>query len=178
MLGEVILIQEAVRLALAPPVALVQCAHGAVHSLGVFPPAEIRVGDDQADRYRLGGRAVPFPRSGLRLWDRRSRAAIGRGDERAEDHEDLDPHLFSSSSSSFLRSAGSRERGNVHSLFPISRFTLSSFALFFSIRGSEINLFFFFFSFYLHVYCDFISTRLRSAREEDRNGGRHTFSAL
>lgn len=100
MLGEVILIQEAVRLALAPPVALVQCAHGAVHSLGVFPPAEIRVGDDQADRYRLGGRAVPFPRSGLRLCDRRSRAAIGRGDERAEDHEDLDPHLFSSSSSS------------------------------------------------------------------------------
>lgn len=126
MLGEVILIQKAVRLALVLPVALVQRAHGAVHSLGVFPPAEIRVGDDQADRYRLGGRAVPFPRSGLRLWDRRSRAAIGRGDERAEDHEDLDPHLFSSSSSSFLpslRSAGSRERGNVHSLFPISRFT-------------------------------------------------------
>lgn len=108
MLGEVILIQEAVRLALAPPVALVQCAHGAVHSLGVFPPAEIRVGDDQADRYRLGGRAVPFPRSGLRLWDRRSRAAIGRGDERAEDHEDLDPHLFSSSSSSFLLPSLSR----------------------------------------------------------------------
>lgn len=99
VLGEVILIQEAVQLALhlAPPVvALAQRAHRAIHSLGVLPPAEVGVGDDQADRH-LGGRAVPSSRRELRLRARRSPPAIGRGDDRAEDHEDLDPHLSSSS---------------------------------------------------------------------------------
>lgn len=68
VLGEVILIQEAVQLALplAPPVALAQSAHRAIHGLGVLPPPEIRVGDDQADRH-LGGRAVPSSRRELRL---------------------------------------------------------------------------------------------------------------
>lgn len=122
VLGEVILIQEAVQLALA--LALAQTAHRAIHSLGVLPPPEIRVGDDQADRH-LGGSPVPSSRREPRRVRVRRSPAIGGGDQRAEDHEDLDPHLSSPSSSSFLpsflpsplRSGESGERGNSHS-FP------------------------------------------------------------
>lgn len=172
MLGEVILIQEAVQLALhlAPPVvALAQRAHRAIHSLGVLPPAEVRVGDDQADRH-LGGRAVPSSRRELRLRARRSPPAIGRGDDRAEDHEDLDPHLSSSSfplPSAPLFPSLTRIEKRPFLLDPC--FTSPSTPPFSSpYEGKDGRS--------LLLSLPFVSSLFR--REEDKSGQRHIFSAL
>lgn len=143
VLGEVILIQEAVQLALA--LALAQTAHRAIHSLGVLPPPEIRVGDDQADRH-LGGSPVPSSRREPRRLRARRSPAIGGGDQRAEDHEDLDPHLSSSSFLPFF--SPSLRRIGKFSFFPRS-FSSSQLCR----RCNADKLFFFFF------YFDFISIR-------------------
>lgn len=172
VLGEVILIQEAVQLALhlAPPVvALAQRAHRAIHSFGVLPPAEVRVGDDQADRH-LGGRAVPSSRRELRLRARRSPPAIGRGDDRAEDHEDLDPHLSSSSfplPSAPLFPSLTRIEKRPFLLDPC--FTSPSIPPFSSPYEAKDGR-------SLLLSLPFVSSLFR--REEDKSGQRHIFSAL